>query len=146
MYHVIALVGDNNCGKTTTLNMVYDNVMRKGGTSVISKQPLGHQRVRALYNDFSSVVSFMGRQIMFYTMGDYADTGDFMAEYYRKGFDMFVCALSTTRKRHFLDIRKYSNTKIPKTVATNASEQKRVNTKDAEHIYSLICEVLNRQI
>ncbi len=137
MYHVIALVGGPNCGKTATLNRVHQYVLANGGEST-DKRRLGGQP-----NDFSDVVRFNEKLIMFYTMGDFNDTGDFMAEYYRRGFDMFVCALGAGHPQPFVDIQQYANTQIRKTTAIGVSERETANTKDAEKICSLIYALAN---
>ena len=79
---------------------------------------------------------------MFYTMGDYADIGDFMAKAYHEGFDMFVCAINTGLVRPFQDIQDYRNRQISKTVAIDVSRQLAANTGDARWVYLSICHLL----
>lgn len=133
--YVIALVGESNRGKTTTLNIVHQYVLENGGESKKKKQ-LGGQA-----NDFSDTVFFQNRKIMFYTMGDYADIGDYMATAYYESFDIFVCAINISLKGPLQDILDYPNRQISKTVATDVSRQIAANTRDARWVYSSICEV-----
>ncbi len=87
---VIMLHGDSNRGKTTALVLVYQAVLLAGGV-VTWKRSLGGG-----VNDFQAIVSFMGRQIVFFTMGDSSNPlCNAMRLYAGRGIDTFVCACNT---------------------------------------------------
>lgn len=65
----IALRGPSSSGKSSTLNLVYDELINNLGAIVLNpKIVVGNP----IYNDFESVVSYKSKKIAFYTMGDYA--------------------------------------------------------------------------
>lgn len=140
---VIMLVGRNNCGKTITLNMVYQDVLKTGGISITGKTPLGDQRPTTpqnfLRNDFSDTVSFQGKKVTFYTMGDFAyGVADAMREYNNQGVDILVCACNEKLKKPFLEIENYDKEIILKKLASATTSEQKANTDDAKQIYSLI--------
>jgi hypothetical protein len=62
---IILLSGTPNSGKTTTLNLLYDRLIKDGTENVLQEQ-LG-----ANPKDFKCVVSYKGKTVAIYTMGDY---------------------------------------------------------------------------
>lgn len=87
---LIALRGDNNCGKTTTLNLVWDDLLLRGAT-LISKTKVG-----ADPKDFDGTLEYNGKKIAFFTQGDFAElTIKTIVRYDRLGFDLlFARAMS----------------------------------------------------
>jgi ABC-type dipeptide/oligopeptide/nickel transport system ATPase component len=65
----IALVGRSSCGKSTTLNLVYDSLVERGATVEKEKIVLGNP----IQKDFECVLNYKGKKIAFYTMGDFPD-------------------------------------------------------------------------
>lgn len=64
---VIMIEGESHVGKTTALNIVYDNLLNNGGIVVMHKKQEGSNEM-----DFSSIIDYYGKKIAFFTMGDYA--------------------------------------------------------------------------
>jgi broad-specificity NMP kinase len=62
------LTGAPNTGKTTTLNRLYDTITDNGSKNVLAcKSGLGNPAS----NDFKYEVSYKGKRVAIYTMGDY---------------------------------------------------------------------------
>lgn len=64
---VIMLSGCKGCGKTTTLNILYEMLLSKSGTSS-GKIKLGADA----QHDFFDTVQYKDSNIKFYTMGDFS--------------------------------------------------------------------------
>lgn len=132
---IIALRGGNSCGKTATLNLVYDNVINNGGVSTNKKQ------VGADLKDFSDIVDYKGQKVAFYTMGDYSvHTINAILKYDKHGVDILVCASNIKFKKPIKLILKYSNNLVIKTVANpkNDANNLLTNTTDANVIFGFI--------
>ncbi len=130
---IIALTGPANCGKTTTLNLLWDQVTRAGAVSS-GKVPLG-----AGFPDFSDVVTYNGKKIAFYTMGDYSGLlVSAIRNYHALGMDVLVCACNNKFVRPFREIAKYPNHLHPKTPASTSLTESAANTADANTLFSLI--------
>lgn len=129
---IILLRGPSSCGKTTTLNIVYTLTLDAGGTST-NRQPLGGDPL-----DFSDIVIYKDIRVAFFTMGDYSGyLVDAMRSYNTHGLDLLICACNDKFVRPFLEIEKYSNNIINKTVAPNIESELAVNTTDANMIFRL---------
>jgi hypothetical protein len=117
-------------------------VLKAGGIST-GKTPLGDQKPLCpqnyLKNDFSDTVSFQGKKVTFYTMGDYSSgvTGA-MIEYSNKRVDILVCACNDRFVKPFKEIKNYPHNIIYKTLASATISEQIANTGDAKQIYSLI--------
>ena len=130
---VIMLTGGNSCGKTTTLNMVYQMLLSNQGIST-KRQPLGGNP-----NDFSDIVLFHQQRIAFFTMGDYSgDVVNAMIDYSNQEVAVLVCACNNRFVRPFTKIQNYSHTIIPKTLASENITEQTANTADVNQIFSLI--------
>ena len=64
---VIMIEGKSHVGKTTALNVIYDNLLNNGGITVMPKNQEGSNEM-----DFSSIIDYYGKKIAFFTMGDCA--------------------------------------------------------------------------
>ena len=63
---IIVLSGNPNSGKTTTMNVVYDELISKGATVVHKKVQVGGNAM-----DFECVVNYKGKLVAMCSMGDY---------------------------------------------------------------------------
>lgn len=87
---VIMLSGDRNSGKTTTLNMVYDELLRLGATVIMSKSQLGGDP-----KDFECVLNYRHKNVAIFTMGDYyIETIHAMSYYEGMSCDVLIVANS----------------------------------------------------
>ncbi len=130
---IIALTGTSNCGKTTTLNMVYLNVLSLGGIST-NKRPLGGDP-----NDFSDIVLYNNQKIVFFTMGDYSVyVVNAIRDNNNRGVGLLICACNSKFVRPFTEMAKYAHNILNKTVASPTSDELTSNTNDANLIFGLI--------
>lgn len=130
---IIALTGRSNCGKTTTLNMVYLEVLTHGGIST-DKRTLGGDP-----NDFSDIVLYNNQRIAFFTMGDYSGyVVNAISDNNNRGVDLLICACNSRFVRPFAEITKYPHHILNKTVASPTSDELNSNTHDANLIFGLI--------
>ncbi|MDW5419272.1 hypothetical protein R6242_22115 [Iodobacter sp. CM08] len=63
---MILLFGDPNSGKTTTMNLVYSDLIAKGATVVEPKMQVGGNPL-----DFECVLKYQEKLIAIFSMGDY---------------------------------------------------------------------------
>jgi len=130
---IIALTGTSDCGKTTTLNMVYLNVLSLDGIST-NKRPLVGD-----LNDFSDIVLYNNQKIAFFTMGDYSVyVVNAIRDYNNQGVDLLICACNSWFVRPFTEMAKYPHNILNKTVASPSSDELTSNTNDAISIFGLI--------
>lgn len=112
---IIALRGGNSSGKSTTLNLVYDELVNKLGAQIQTpKTVIGDPK----FNDFECVVTYLSQTIAFYTMGDYSKLTINAIMKYSPTADMMILA---TNDRFVLPMRTiltFPNFVLHKTIAT----------------------------
>lgn len=141
---VIALRGDENRGKSETLNIVYQMMLL-----------FGYQQVPGHFNDlgnlaqkdFIDILEKKGVKVGIVTLGDYDDDkkGPWSVSTYldyleNHGCDKAICAFRHQKMPLTLaKINSYPNKEIiPKRIATSLAERRILNGEDAERIYRLI--------
>lgn len=132
---IIALRGGDSCGKTETINLVYDRVILSGGISTNKQQVGGDIR------DFSDVVNYKGQTVAFYSMGDLANTTiGAINKYNALGIDVLVIASNIKFVKPIQLIRTFAHNLVTKTVASprNTVNNNSANTTDANTIFGLI--------
>lgn len=130
---IIMLRGGHSSGKTTTLNIVYDNLIAAGAVST-NKQPLGGDP-----GDFSDLLHYNGMQVVFFTMGDFSvHLVNAMRANHAAGIDKLVCACNTRFARPMTEIGYHPHHVIAKTTTAVAANELIVNTTDANTIIGLI--------
>ncbi|MDV2459571.1 hypothetical protein CMU96_17470 [Elizabethkingia anophelis] len=133
---IIALKGGNSCGKSTTLNLVYDELIRRGGTST-PRVVIGNPS----HNDFECIVTYLSKTIGFYTMGDYSGyTINAIKKYASIPVDILILATNDRFVKPTIEISKYPNNILTKTIATpvNIANNMIANQTDCATIISLI--------
>ena len=125
-----------NTGKTITLGLVYDLLLKNGGSST-NRQGIGNPA----QNDFSDIVVRGNQRIAFYTMGDYSTyLANAIYDYDRQNCDVLVCALSTNtaKVRANNALNHYNATRMNKVIANTQLTDKQANNTDAQTIFNLI--------
>lgn len=109
---ILMLTGANSCGKSTTLNKVYDQINPQKDDIIEPKQELGDK----MQKDFKCIIRYKNKKIAFFTMGDYSTElcGAFVN--YEESCDILICACNKKFKRPFLNIAKYPHTIVEKTM------------------------------
>lgn len=135
---IIVLAGPNSCGKTTTLNNVYDVLLAQGA---VSAEPAGKKQIAD--KDFSDIVTWKGRKIAIFTMGDYsyklignrASVGA-VADYANQNCDIMICACNTRLIKPFKVFKQaqYNTTRVDKIIEGNRLLQPKVNMDQAHTI------------
>lgn len=132
---IIVLEGKGNVGKTSTLNVLYYDIIAEG--AVMSPRiPLGGDA-----NDFESIGDFNGEKIAIYTMGDFSSTlRTAIYNYSALGVDILICAINTNSKMAWANsaINHFSHVRHPKTTTAITSTRSAVNRADASILFSLI--------
>lgn len=132
------LYGPSSCGKTTTINMVYDAISSKS-KPVYPKRQLGGNP-----DDFESVLDYTvdgkTKKIAFFSMGDFAyEVVHAMSYYEGMGCDVLVCACNDRFNVPTKRLQsRYNNIYPPITKTVNQSNQKNANEQDAKRIVQMI--------
>lgn len=115
----IALRGPSSSGKSSTLNLVYDELINNLGAIVLNpKIVVGNP----IYNDFESVVSYKSKKIAFYTMGDYAGkTIEAIEKFKALSVDILIIATNEKFIRPLRKIPSPPNVITLKTIASPKS-------------------------
>ncbi|MCW3788339.1 hypothetical protein [Plebeiibacterium sediminum] len=136
---VLALYGEPNIGKTTSLLLLYKKLLASGFVQV-----MGYYK-RFSNGDIIDVLEKEGVLIGIVTLGDYVKGIKSLKYYLKKlkdaGCLKAVCAASkTTNKIQPLDHIKYYTYHliIPKTIEIRKSKQLVINTNDANLIFNMI--------
>ena len=88
MEKILTVYGDGSTGKTTVINEIYDELLKKGATVVVARKKQG-----ANPNDFTGVLEYNHKTIAFLSMGDYRNIVDDYVLKFRK-YDVFITALN----------------------------------------------------
>lgn len=131
---IIILSGQISCGKTTTLNLVYQMVLSAGGNSTNKKQLGGDP------HDFADIVAFQGKQVAFFTMGDYArEIIAAIDEYAKKNVDTLVLACNNRFVTPYRKAAQYAPYYlINKAIAVTPQNRIQANTSDANAIWGML--------
>lgn len=130
---IIALVGPGSCGKTRTINLVYDFLISQGAISSNKKQEGANPE------DFSDILTWKNRKIAFLSMGDYSyRVTDCIYEYDKLVCDVFICGCNDRFVRPFNEFAKRNATVLNKSVASNPSQETSANNTDAQSIIQFI--------
>lgn len=112
---IVALKGGDSTGKSSTLNLVYDDLVGSGATIINPKVVLGNPAQK----DFECVLLYSSKQIAFYTMGDYAkNTIASIKKYNLLCVDILILATNDKFVTPTVEIVKYPNVILPKTLAS----------------------------
>jgi thymidylate kinase len=102
---IIMLEGPGSCGKTTTINLVYDTLSATPGTTVITaKSQLGDNT-----KDFEAMLMYNGKKVALFSMGDLSNEVVNAMKRYSSSSDVLVIACNS----------KFTNPKIAITAYTN---------------------------
>lgn len=136
---IIALKGKDRCGKSTTLNMVYNCLMNNKGTTSTHKTILGN----VVHKDFECIVTMINQTTVgFHTMGDYSRlTLQAINAFLILKVDILILATNSKFKNPTIRISQFPNSHIiAKSVAStkSVSNNNTENQKDCHHILSLL--------
>ena len=135
---IILLYGLPNTGKTTTINLVYDELIKKGAYVIKKKRKIGKNP-----KDFKSVLKYNDKIITFYSMGDDHRNCERAVKTSHES-DFLVLAYSTKNKTR---CKLYNTTSgdpqniiMAKTVCNTYDENKfaECNFNDTQRILSII--------
>lgn len=130
---IIALIGPSSCGKTSTLNLVYDKIIDKS-TIVEPKKKLGGDN-----RDFSIIITYEGFRIAIFTMGDYSFEILKAVEWARKKkCDFLIIACNDRFIKPFREFNKYPNEQIRKEKLKNKTDFKSENESIANQIIDFL--------
>jgi hypothetical protein len=119
---VIMLSGKKNCGKSTTLNLVYDYINPAMEDIISPKSILGNPK----YRDFECIIRYQNKTVAFYTMGDFPDmVCDAITKYDKLNCDILVCACNARFAQPHQQIKNYLHAIIKKRVIHEASDSER---------------------
>jgi len=112
---IIALKGPGSSGKSTTLNLVYDELISLGAKVLIPKSALGNPKQR----DFECILEYASKKIAFYTMGDFSSkTIEAIDKYSNSLCDVLILATNDKFVKPTAKILTFTNNHIEsKTIA-----------------------------
>ena len=136
---IIMLSGKSGCGKTTTLNKVYDFINPTEENIISAKSKLGGD-----IKDFECVIEYNRKTVAFFTMGDYSSfLLKAFEKYNKKQCDFLICACNNRFKRPYQQIKRFTHLTINKrlSVTQHLVDIEVANNFDKEKIM----EELNKQ-
>jgi hypothetical protein len=125
------LSGEHDCGKTTTLNLVYDSI-KQSADIIEEKTTIGKPEDK----DFECIIRYNGKIVAFYTLGDISHAVcNAFKKYDDLSCDILVCASFIGHKRPRQRIKKYPHTIIEK---RRMPDFKAANEVDKNRILQLL--------
>lgn len=93
---IIMLKGPDNSGKTTTLNLIHDELVKKMNATIVFKVELGWKG-----DDIASTLDYNNRKVAIFSMGDYVEDIKRAIDYFEhKSADVLIIA---NRNKHQFD-------------------------------------------
>lgn len=145
---VIALKGESNIGKTTTLNLLYRILV------ISLAKPKGNEWTDLGNNDFLDILLTFDNQVLgIVSQGDFEEgvwsVASHLQTLYEKGCQMVICAANKSRTKIEEAICNYSDYEfIDKTISSSPSsytENLKNNLKDIISILELLYPNLSEQ-
>lgn len=136
------LRGESNCGKSETLRMVYDELIKDKAKIISPKSVLGNEK----QGDFECLLDYKGEILAFYTMGDYSTAVVEAFSTYKDKCDVLICACNTKFKRPICIVKlKYAGCSsiIDKTKSLNRADFAKEN---AMYCNKVINELKNKAL
>ena len=137
---VIMLDGQSRCGKTTTLNYLYDAMVAQGGKIIRPKTQIDDN-----LKDFECVLEYEEKKVAIFTMGDIMkEVNHAMSFYEGMDCDILVCACNNRFARRKNRLSRYQGSQIVlKSVANSGAEKEVTNKLDVDKIISHIQTINN---
>lgn len=130
----IVLRGDAHCGKTTTLRMLYDELITQSTTL----EPITEWG-EPTNLDFCTMLLYNGCKVAIYSMGDLSrHTVAAVREYRAKGADILICSCRAYMVNPYKEMAKDGYTAIDKRVATTPEQYEPTNKADKALIIGAI--------
>ena len=135
---IIMLAGQENTGKSTTFNLLYDAIVSEIGEKGIikPKETLGNPKNK----DFECLIRYKEKNIALFSMGDYDDIC-FKAIVKYSNCDTLVLAYSTkfpvkldNLVKESVEVSGIKNCVIEKTVTADKTNQEEYNNADCNRI------------
>lgn len=128
---IVMLLGKSGCGKTTTLNKVYNYINPNKEDIIKPKSKLGGEK-----KDFECIIRYNGKNIAFYTMGDYSKKLVTAMNNYQSECDFLICACNSKFKKPKAHIKKFNHIIIDKKISTSSkkNDRKFANNYDKDKI------------
>lgn len=136
---VIALRGAHNTGKSHTLNIVYQILLRDGYVQVT-----GHFRVlgNPVFEDFIDILEKDGQWVGFVGMGDYqrgpGSLRNLLGELQNKGCTLSLCCCRDIPKIERAVTNYPNHLFVNKTLSAGPHNDRIVNALDADAMFTLI--------
>lgn len=132
---IIMLKGPDNSGKTTTLNLVYDELVKRNA-AVKFKVELGWKG-----DDFASILNYNNKTVAIFSMGDYVDDIKRAIEYFdHKSVDILIIA--NRDKPQFDNLRLNGHIFITKKkLSKQKSQQTQTNQDDISCMNQIIANI-----
>lgn len=137
---ILALEGSPDCGKTETLNIVYQFLLSKGYNQVSGFfLVLGNPKMR----DFRDILENNEQRIGIVTQGDYVRGNNSIASHLKILFDsncdIIICACTTKNPTAKKQVAKYAqHTFFIKSTTKISHKERLLNYFDAEQIMNRI--------
>lgn len=130
---IIALIGPSECGKTSTLNLVYDKLVKNASVTNPKIQLGGDPR------DFSTIIVFNELKIAIFTMGDYS-YGVIGAIKWAldNNCDILIVACNDRFIKPFKEFNKFPNFQIRKEKLSNSKDFNIENESIANQIIDFL--------
>lgn len=129
---IVILHGKHNCGKTTTFNLLYDELIARGAEIIVPKKDLPARK------DFECILKYKEKKVALFSLGDYMFAiGNAVGYYTKADCDVLIVAHSLKTPIHknvLFKTRKYPFAIINK-------ELNEVEISKEEAIKNIITEI-----
>jgi len=130
---IIMLLGSSGCGKTTTLNLVDQELRARGAQSTNRVQQGGN------INDFSDRLIFNGQRIGYLTMGDYSRVIlQCWDQFEQQQCDLFITACNDRFVKPVRRLNSYAHNVVRKTRNSDRLSMDSADFGVSQDIISLI--------
>ncbi|OWV19362.1 hypothetical protein B7982_14120 [Fibrobacter sp. UWB2] len=129
MKEIIVIYGDNNVGKTTVINEIYDDLVKKGASIKNAKTQQGGSRM-----DFDAELNYNGKNIALMSMGDSVGSVTTVIRKYKQS-DILITAYNT---KHATLSREWLKNAQKITIVRKSSATNSDNSSVLQQVLALI--------
>ncbi len=136
---IILLSGCDSCGKTTTFNLLYDELIDNMNAQIIKKK----KQLGANKKDFECILSYNSKKIALFSVGDFSrKVTSAFKDYEEMACDLLICACNDKFKLPYKKL-KNDDKIVEKTFEENIKNHDKTNICDMKKIKKILSKFIN---